>query len=257
MRSTETSRIAQPADEVTLATSVSTAVMVPVDLAAVCSNDSNTGSGEGGTAGSTKAGSGALSGHLVLMSVRRGCGARRSSHEHGSKNSSLFHSMLRVDALCNHAPGKRICHDRCARTRGGHLGCSSCTVAHDVVNLSAISAQSSPRRPSADLQRSLDAWQHKRGDCGGIFLGSYMRKSSGSYQPKKAHLVWNCLHRKLSIPYYCGRRPDHDDMFFFLWRHRDHDELARTSTPPHPRARFPLGCCGLAETDSAMDAPPR
>ena len=165
MRSTETSRIAQPADEVTLATSVSTAVMVPVDLAAVCSNDSNTGSGEGGTAGSTKAGSGALSGHLVLMSVRRGCGARRSSHEHGSKNSSLFHSMLRVDALCNHAPGKRICHDRCARTRGGHLGCSSCTVAHDVVNLSAISAQSSPRRPSADLQRSLDAWQHKRGDC--------------------------------------------------------------------------------------------
>ena len=110
MRSTETSRIAQPADEVTLATSVSTAVMVPVDLAAVCSNDSNTGSGEGGTAGSTKAGSGALSGHLVLMSVRRGCGARRSSHEHGSKNSSLFHSMLRVDALCNHAPGKRICH---------------------------------------------------------------------------------------------------------------------------------------------------
>ena len=88
--------------------------------------------------------------------------------------------------------------------------------------------------------------------AGGIFLGSYMRKSSGSYQPKKAHLVWNCLHRKLSIPYYCGRRPDHDDMFFFLWRHRDHDELARTSPPPHPRARFPLGCCGLAETDSTL-----
>ena len=62
------------------------------------------------------------------------------------------------------------------------------------------------------------------------------------------------IHRKSSIPCGSGRRPNHDDMFFFLWIHREAIRRGAQNPPPPPSLNTILPC-SLSEPDPAPGAP--